>query len=260
VPSFLSDGWLDRARSLLDDLSCDPDLTFRVGYVFELRDGSRHLAHEVEKGRLVRWEFDAASEPEVAIRWPRDVALEFFLGRSEAEAMHRAVTISEQRDGALWTGPPPPLDLSARPEVQLLPRIPGANLVCQYRLREGPFGDIFCWFRFEEGQFRSLELGEAAEADTVIDTTFTAMVRMRRGEIAPLQAIQAGGVAGSWEKLALQSGIVEGAEYQRAIRACGTRGAEALAAFGRYRATPEVAEALHVLASETDLEEEAMTA
>jgi hypothetical protein len=247
---FLSDDWAGRAHALLADARAESDLCFRIRHVVSGLGAECSLVQEVHEGRLVGWELDGAGAADVEIHWPEDHAAGFFRGDADAETLHREVGIREPGHG-VRTGAPPPLDVLARPEIDALPWIPNADLVMQYLLRDGPFGDVPCWLRFENGRLEVLDVGECAAPDTRIELTFTAMVRMRCGEITPLQAIAGGRVIGGWEKLTLLSGLMECPEFQRAGRACDARSSHALAALGRYWATPAVRGALEALAAET---------
>jgi hypothetical protein len=248
---FLSDEWACRARILLKEARGGSDLGFRIRHVVSGLGAECSLLHEVEKGELVGWELDAPGDPDLEIHWPEQHALAFFRGAADAETLHREVGIREPRRDGVRTSPPPPLDFLARPEIDALPWIPNADLVMQYLLRDGPFGDVACWLRFENGRLEVLDVGACVAPDTNIETTFTAMVRMRCGEITPLQAIAGGRVIGGWEKLTLLSGLMECPEFQSAGRACDARSSHALAALGRYWAAPAVRAALDALAVET---------
>ena len=139
-------------------------------------------------------------------------------------------------DGA-YLGPPAPLDLVGRPELSMLPSIPGATLCVQYLFRDGPFGDVMHALVFEDGQLVAQHLGKLERIDAMVEVTYRAMARVRAGEITILAALEGGKVAGELGPLALLAGITESKEFHAAELATG-RHAIALAALGQVWRIP----------------------
>ena len=202
-------------------------------FVFETDDTRWHLV--LERGDVVALAAGGVENPNVAVRWRADHArsiLNYSLQGNDAMAVTTVV------DGA-YLGPPAPLDLVGRPELSMLPSIPGATLGVQYLFHDGPFGDVMHTLVFEDGRLVAQHLGKLERIDAMVEVTYRAMARVRAGEITILEALEGGKVAGELGPLALLAGITESKEFHEAELATG-RHAIALAALGQVWRHPEL--------------------
>jgi len=202
-------------------------------FVFEVDTARWHLV--LERGEVVALGKDRIENPDVTVRWDAEHArsiLNYSLQGNDAMAVTTIV------DGA-HIGPPAPLDLVGRPELERLPRIPGGNLRVQYHFPDGPFGDVLHALIFEEGRLVGQHLGKIEQMDVMVDVTYRAMTRVRAGEITIIEALEGGNVAGQLGPLALLAGITESPEFHEAELATGRHGI-AMAAFGQVWRNPEL--------------------
>jgi hypothetical protein len=201
--------------------------------MFEAGDARWHLV--LERGEVVALAAGGVEDPDVTVRWDAEHArsiLNYSLQGDDAMAVTTVV------DGA-YTGPPAPLNLVGRPELEKMPRVPGGNLGVQYLFRDGPFGDVLHAFIFEEGHLVAQQLGKIEHMDVMVELTYRAMARVRAGEITIIEGLEGGSVAGELGPLALLAGISESPEFHEAELASG-RHALALAAMGQVWRNPEL--------------------
>lgn len=150
-------------------------------------------------------------------------------------------TVVEDRGDGRYVGPPPPMELGQRPELDELLPVPGASLDVQYEYARGPYGPVSWFMSFVDGRLQSMDLGRCPEPDVVAEATFLQLAQVRQGDISVLDALAAGArVKGSEGALALLAGILESPEFHRAELACG-RSAQALAVLGEVSADPNYA-------------------
>lgn len=202
-------------------------------FVFEAGEARWHLV--LERGEVVALAEDGIEDPDVTLRWDADHArsiLNYSLQGNDAMAVTTVV------EGA-YTGPPAPLNLVGRPELERLPHVPGGNLNVQYLFRQGPFGDVLHALIFEEGRPVAQQLGKVEHMDVMVEVTYRAMARVRAGEITIIEALEDGNVAGQLGPLALLAGITESPEFHEAELASG-RHALALAALAHVWRNPEL--------------------
>jgi hypothetical protein len=203
----------------------------------------------VEDGRVVTWEPGDVAHPDAEVRWSPDDAAAVLGGRLEGDEAYRRTTVAEQtRDGDA-VGPPPPMDIAERPELQALPSLPGATVLTQYRFRSGPFGPVHFWMRWEDGRVTGLDLGPVDDPDVRVEVSYRAMAKVRDGSITIIEALEDGSVDGKIGPMALLAGISEGREFQRAERAGGPAG-QALATLGELREVAAFREACAALVEE----------
>jgi hypothetical protein len=241
----LSDAAFARARELVDGA-----LPERLGSSCRIQfDAGTRWVLVVEDGRIVTWERGDLPDAETELRWSPDDAAAVLAGRLEGEEAHRRTTLAEQAKSGDYVGPPPPMDLAGRGELDAVPELPGATVLTQYRFRSGPFGPVDYWVRWEDGRVTGMDLGPVDDPDVRVEVTFRAMAKVRDGSITIIEALEDGSVDGKIGPLALLAGISEGREWQRAERTGGPAGA-ALATLGELREVPAFREACAALVEE----------
>jgi hypothetical protein len=243
--AFLGEEWFARSRE--DLCGCgpgSPGVGARIQYDVA-SEGSRVRWYQViDDGRVAQWARGDIAEPDVEIRWGVDDAFEIMSGKRSGAAASMTTTIVEQRPDAAYLGPPPPLDLAREPELGRLRRIPDANLTLHYELRAAPFGTTQSSMVFLDGQLERITAGFAGAGDVVIELPFRQLMRMRRGEITMLDALQFGGVRGSIDSMAFLAAILESPFYRRAAAAASSGPAPfALSALGEVGASDDYATA-----------------
>jgi hypothetical protein len=243
---FLSDEWFEAFAEAFDNVELVASASARLAFD---AGGSRwHLV--VQDGRVSAWGRGEVDEPDCTLQWDRENAERVWHGAMSGNDAHRVTTVATPASDGDYVGPPAPMDLRSRPELDALPKVPGATLRAQYHLRKGPFGDIDWAVTFVDGRVANDELAVHAEPDVTADVTYRALARVRAGEMMILETLQDGRVEGSIGAMALLAGLMESPEYEDAERAAG-RHAIALATLGELRATPAVAGLLHDLLTET---------
>jgi hypothetical protein len=203
----------------------------------------------VEDGRVVTWEPGELSDADAELRWAPGDAAAVLAGRLEGDEAHRRTTLAERSRAGDYVGPPPPMDLAEREQLQALPRLPGVDVLTQYRFRSGPFGAVAYWVRWEEGRVTGMDLGDAEEPDVRVEVTYRAMAQVRDGSISIIEALEDGSVDGKIGPMALLAGVSESREWQRAERAGGPA-AGALATLGELREVPAFREACAALVAD----------
>jgi hypothetical protein len=218
-------------------------LDVRVQYDV-LAGGTHHRWAQVfVAGRQKEFRPGELTAADIEIHWVLDDALDVFAGRLDGtQAMAATTIVDGERDRA--HGAPPPLDLIQRPEVADLPTIPGASLVVQLNLRNGPFGDVDIVQVFVDGRLNTMRLGTLPDADVRYSISYRDAVLVRQGSMTALEALESGSVSGSIGSLSLFAGLLESDALQRAQRATNHAAGLALAALGEINATPGYREAL----------------
>jgi len=183
---------------------------------------------------VVTWEPGDLPDAEAELRWSPEDAAAVLAGRLEGDEAMRRTTLVEQAPGGDYVGPPPPMDIAGRPQLDDLPELPGATVLTQYRFRSGPFGTVDFWMRWEDGRVTGIDLGRLDESDVRVEVTYRAMVQVRDGSITIIEALEDGSVDGKIGPMALLAGVSESREFQRAERGGGPA-AEALATLGELR-------------------------
>jgi hypothetical protein len=238
----LSDAAFARARELVEGaLPERPGSSCRIQF-----DAGTRWVLVVEDGRVVTWEPGDLPDAEVEVRWEPDDARAILAGRLESEEAHARTTIAEQGPGGEYVGPPPPMDIGQRPELEAMPTLPGATVLTSYRFRSGPFGDLLYFIRLEDGRVAEMALGEAPEPDVRVEVTYRAMANVRNGSITIIEALENGSVDGKIGPMALLAGVSEGLEFHRAEAQGGPAGL-ALATLGELREVAAFREACAVL-------------
>jgi hypothetical protein len=240
----LSEEAFARARALVDGAlpertgsSCR--LQFHAGVA------SWHLV--VEDGRVVTWELGELGDRHAEVRWQPDDAEAILAGQLEGEEAYARTTIAEQGPAGEYVGPPPPMDLAERPELEAMPVLPGATVLTSYRFRTGPFGDVSYFIRLEDGRVAGMGLGDVPDHDVRVEVTYRAMAKVRNGTITIIEALEDGSVDGKIGPMALLAGVSEGPEFHRAEEQGGPAGL-ALATLGELRQVAAFREACAVLA------------
>ena len=239
---MLSEAAFARARELVDGtLPERPGSSCRLQFNAGTRWGL-----VVEDGRVATWEPGDLADAEAELRWSAEDAAAVLTGRLEGDEAMRRTTLAERAAAGDYVGPPPPMDVAGRPELEALPELPGATVLTQYRFRSGPFGPVDFWIRWEDGRVTGLDLGRVDEPDVRVEVTYRAMAKVRNGSITIIEALEDGSVDGKIGPMALLAGVSEGREWQRAERAGGPAG-EALATLGELREVPAFREACAAL-------------
>ena len=239
---MLSDEAFARARALVDGA-----LPERPGSGCRLQfDAGTRWGLVVEDGRVVTWEPGELPDAEAELRWSPEDAAAVLSGQLEGEEAYRRTTMAERAKAGDYVGPPPPMDLAEREELEALPLLPDATVLTQYRFRSGPFGTVDYWIRLEDGKVTGMGLGTADEPDVRVEVSYRAMAKVRNGSISIIEALEDGSVDGKIGPMALLAGVSESREFQRAERAGGP-GADALATLGELREVPAFREACAAL-------------
>ena len=214
---MLSNADFARARELVDGaLPERPDSSCRI----QFDAGTRwHLV--VEGGRVVTWEPGDLADAGVEVRWEPDDARAILTGELEAEEAQARTTIVEQGPGGEYIGPPPPMDIGQRRELEDMPTLPGATVLTAYRFRSGPFGTFDYFMRLEDGRVVDIGLGQTPEPDVRVEVTYRAMGLVRNGTITIIEALADGSVDGKIGAMALLAGVSEGYEFHRAEEQAG---------------------------------------
>jgi hypothetical protein len=244
-----SEEWFARARAAADALPRRDGLSCRLQYEASTADGSRRWVQVVEDGRVTRWEAGELEDPDLELHWRGEDAFAILTGRlGGTDALARTKVLEPgSADPAL----PSPMDLADQPELAEMPRLPGADLVTQYRYPRGPFGTVLYVIEFVDGQVDTMWLGEASEPDAMVQVTYRNMALVRRGDIGIYDAIEGGRVDGDIGALGLLAGLSETPAFHRAELACGSSGM-VLSALGEATAVPEFGSAMSALATETE--------
>jgi hypothetical protein len=231
-----------RARELVDGA-----LPERAGSSCRLQfDAGTRWGLVVEDGRVVTWEPGDLPDADAEVRWSPEDAVAVLTGRLEGDEAMRRTTVVERTQAGDSVGPPPPMDIVGRPQLDALPELPGATVATQYRFRTGPFGTVDFWMRWEDGRITGIDLGRLDEPDVRVEVTYRAMARVRDGSITIIEALEDGAIDGKIGPMALLAGVSESREFQRAERAGGPAG-QALATLGELREVPAFREACAAL-------------
>ncbi|MCU1355532.1 MAG: hypothetical protein JWM89_950 [Acidimicrobiales bacterium] len=202
---------------------------------------------EVADGAPLRIAADVGGEVDLVVHQSAELTRELLAGAADGADALDATMVSDG-DGS-HRGAPAPMDLLDRPELELLPPIPGATLVVRYQYTRGPFGPLPFWISFVDGQVHEMGTRGGPEADVEVAASYRQMALVRRGDMTVLDALADGAtVTGSEGALALLAGISESPEFHRAEQACGHSGL-ALAALGEALADPAVALAARAAAA-----------
>jgi hypothetical protein len=167
-----------------------------------------------------------------------------FSGRLDGTQAMAVTTILAAEGNHTYRGPPPPIDLTMRPELADLPTRRGASLVVQPRLRAGPFGDVDFVQVFVDGRLNTMRLGTLPDPDVCYTISYRDQALVRQGSMTVLEALESGSVSGSIGSLSLFAGLLESDAFQRAQRATQHSAGLALAVLGEINATPGYREAV----------------
>jgi hypothetical protein len=167
------------------------------------------------------WRPGRIPDADVEIRWPAEDAGALLGGAlSGTEATARTTIIAERRSGT-YVGPPPPQDFPVTAAGRL-PALPGVDLRWQSRYVRGPFGAVDYALVFEDGQLVDAPLGVIEGPDVSLAVPFVQAIRLRRGEVTILEALQHGRISGTEGALALLAGLLESPPYVEVMRECGS--------------------------------------
>ncbi|MEX0663744.1 MAG: SCP2 sterol-binding domain-containing protein [Acidimicrobiia bacterium] len=112
----------------------------------------------------------------------------------------------------------------AREHAKDQPERPGASTTIQYVVTGGPDGDIKYYWVLENGKLLESQLGDIAEPEITMTSTYDDAVRIQQGELDPNAAFMQGRmkVAGNMGKLMSLMPLTMSPEYkavQEKIRA-----------------------------------------
>jgi hypothetical protein len=234
-----------KMRDGLADVALDRVASGRLNFT---ADAMRwHLV--IESGRVASFDVGHVDRPDVELQWSLADATAIVSRQLRGdEALRRTTVKATSVDGA-YVGPPAPLNLLWRPELEELPVVPGATVAVQYIYRNGPFGDVNHGLRFVDGRCVDESLGTLADAVVTVDVPYRAMALVRAGEMTILEALEDGSVDGPVGALAVLAGITEDPRFHAAELATG-RHAIALAALGDLDADKEYQELTSRLAAD----------
>jgi hypothetical protein len=243
---FLSAGWFEAARALVDGVVVSPASGCRVQFD---ADGERFFL-VVEEGRLLGFESGDVDRADVEVRFTlADAASVWRRELRDDDAMRAVTVVAPVRDG-VYTGPPCPGDLLVRGELDGVPSIPDASLLFEYTFSQGPFGVVHHWLRFENGRPVADGFGEIEAPDVRVGVAYRAVPLVRSGERTIIDVLEGGTLQGDLGPLGLLAGILESPEFHAAELATGGHGF-ALAVIGELWSNPVWTEALERLAGET---------
>jgi hypothetical protein len=248
---FLSDEWFDRAAACTGEVTLSPSLAATLRYHSTSGGETRSWTQIVADGK-VAWSTRPCDRVDVEICWSAEDAFAILSGRRADNRAIAAMTIAELRPDGAYVGPPPPFDLAARPELDDMPLVPGADIDVALEYRTAPFGVIDFRMCFRSGRLAELSPQLLERPDAALALEFRNVMRWQRGELGLLQMLESGEVVGSEGALGLLGGIVESEEYERALRASSAGSAPlALATLGELTHQPEYAAAMRALCEET---------
>jgi hypothetical protein len=234
----------ERARKLVDGaLPERPGSSCRLQ--FHAGIATWHLV--VEDGRVASWALGELPDREAEVRWRPDDARAVLTGQLEGDEAYARTTIAEHGPAGEYVGPPPPMDLADRPELEAMPTLPGATVLTWYRFTSGPFGDVDYFIRLEDGRVVGMGLGEPPDHDVRVVVSYRAMADVRNGTITIIEALGTGSVDGKIGPMALLAGVSEGPEFHLAEEQGGPAGL-ALATLGELRETAAFRDACAALA------------
>jgi len=242
---FDRDDWYERVADAVAPILPEREgLDLRVQYDVLDGDARHRWVQAFGNGRLQESRAGDVADPDLEIEWDAGGALDVLCGRvSGTEALAVTIVAAPTPNGG-YRGAPPPMDIVGRPELEDLPKMPDASVSVQHHLRGGPFGDVDCYQLFVDGRLDRVELGTLPEPDVEVEVPYRAHVRLRQGEIAALDALQEGRIAGAMGSLALYAGLLESEPFQRAQRACAHEMGLVLATLGDINGTPGYREAV----------------
>ncbi len=113
--------------------------------------------------------------------------------RSANDALAAMTMSTAPSNGDAYVGPPAPMGMVGRPELDALPVIPDASLVVQHAFANGPFGDIDYVLRFEDGRIVDEYLGQTQEPDVLLAVSYRKLAMLRSDLCTVLEALEDGG-------------------------------------------------------------------
>ena len=244
-----SEPWCARALDLSVSLPAQRGCGYRVQHeAVSVGGDSWRWYQVVDEGRVVAWAVDEVDDPDLELRWWYADIAALYRGELSGTAALAAVRLVGPGGREV---PPPPLDLAGVAELDLLPVVAGARLEVQYELSSGPFGTVWFWMGFIDGQSSGMGFGLAKDPDVTVAISFSKMAAVRSGQITVLEALEDGGrVDGAVGPLMLLAGLEESEELHAAEVACGPA-AGVLGSMGLMWATAEHELAMAELAQET---------
>jgi len=243
MAEFLSEAWFARARELVDSCQGPADLHFRLQF-----DANGRRWHQVvEGGATTAWAIGEIDHADLEVHLPLAVAKRVHTGAIDGTGALAACLVARSGEAP---GPPSPMDIEHRPELDALMEMPGADLRTQYHFADGPFGPVDFWWQFADGRSEAMGWGEIDEPDVSVSITFANMAAVRNGTMSIYESLEGGSVDGAVGPLMMLAGLQESPELHAAELACGPAG-EILAALGRFGASAGYREALAQLAKET---------
>jgi hypothetical protein len=222
--AFLSDEWFEAAAERVASVTPERvELDARLQFHADGPDGPVRWAQVILGGRVVEWRPGELAGADLEIHWDLVDAWDQFRGALDGTEAIGAVRVRDHGSGAV--GPASPMDLGERPELQQVPRIPGAGVDVQYEYTAGPWGHVSFALSFEDGRVADILLGRLPEPDVIVTCTYRQMAQVRNGQIGVLDVFANGGtLSGREGPMALLAGISESPEFHGAELACGPSG------------------------------------
>src|SRR5262249_15204177 len=133
---FLSDEWFAAADPLISPVAIEPSANCAVQ--FEVPGTRFHLV--VHDGKVTSFAIGDLPDSDVELHFARDAAARSGRRQLGGDDAWAAATAYARMPSGNYSGPPAPADIASRPELEQLPEVPGADLIVQYRFRNGPWG------------------------------------------------------------------------------------------------------------------------
>jgi hypothetical protein len=214
---FLSAEWFAAARPGLTDIALDSARSCRLNFTADTAQW--HLC--IDTGRVASFDLGHIDDADAELRWSMaDTRAIVFRRRRGDDALRSTTVVARAADGQ-YVGPPAPLNLRQRPELDDLSTIPGATLTVQYLYQNGPFGDVNYGLSFRDGHCVDEFLGTIPQATVRVEVTYRTMALVRAGEMTILEALEDGRIEGSIGALGVLAGISEDPLFHRAELATG---------------------------------------
>lgn len=245
MPSTFSSEWFEEIRRRTAGVALPHDSSCRI----QFDAGRARFGLVVDGGTVTRFAPGDIDDADLELRFSHADAERVWRRELGGDEAMLAATVVTQLDDGVYSGPPAPADLLGRPEFDGLPVIADAALVVAYTFRQGPFGVVHHWFRFDNGRPVDDGFGELDEADVRIEVEYRAIPLIRSGEKAMLDLLEGGTIQGDLGPLAMLAGLLDAPEFRAADLATG-RHAFALATLGELWANATWSGALEQLAAE----------
>ena len=246
---FLSASWFNALQLAVDGARLSEDRT--GSFEFVAGGTCSHLV--IEAGRVVEFASGGLPTADIGLAWSSEDAVRIAWGTVSGTEAMAATTMSVPASGAEFVGPPAPLGLMTRPEVDALPELFGASLRAQFVHPGGPFGEFGRVLDFAEGRIVDEQWGFAPTCDVMVKVSCRGNALVGLGRQSILEALEDGGeIGGDLAAMATLAAILETGECQALMRP-GAGRLLALATLGELRADRVFSEGFARVMAETEL-------